>query len=234
VPGLDGLDEDAAYRAMDLLLEVEAELAEQVYWATATLLDLEVDLIFFDTTSTYFEIVDGDEPVTRNGRGEPAGTAGDAPGEPVGFRTWGHSKDHRDDLPQVVIGMAVTRRGIPIRVWCWPGNSGDVTLLAQVRADLRDWRLTRVVWVTDRGFAFADNRRLLQRGGGHYIQAERLRGTAEATAALARAGRYRTVAGNLRIALHVLDLVPVFARHGPVHAYEDHLSAELWPLGALD
>lgn len=95
--------------------------------------------------------------------------------------------------------MAVTRRGIPIRVWCWPGNSSDVTLLAQVRADLRDWKLTRVVWVTDRGFASADNRRLLQRGGGHYIQAEKLRGTAEAAAALARAGRYRTVAGNLRI-----------------------------------
>jgi hypothetical protein len=44
VPGLASLDDDAAYRAMDLLLEVEAELARQVFWATATLLDLEVDL----------------------------------------------------------------------------------------------------------------------------------------------------------------------------------------------
>jgi hypothetical protein len=48
VPGLTGMDEDAAYRAMDLLLEVEAALAEQVFWATATLLDLEVDLVFFE------------------------------------------------------------------------------------------------------------------------------------------------------------------------------------------
>ncbi len=95
--------------------------------------------------------------------------------------------------------MAVTRTGIPIRTWCWPGNTADMTVMAQVRADLRDWKLTRVVWVTDRGFASAANRRLLQRGGSHYIQAEKLRGSTEGQAALARPGRYRTVAGNLRI-----------------------------------
>ncbi len=208
VPGLGVLDEDAAYRAMDLLLEVEATLAEQVFWSTATLLDLEVDLLFFDTSSTYFERDTADDPVPRDGRGRPVddsqGTGQDddgdgGVGEPVGFRTYGHSKDSREDLPQVVIGMAVTRTGIPIRVWCWPGNTADTSVMGQVRADLRDWKLTRVVWVTDRGFASASNRRLLQRGGSHYIQAEKLRGTAEGEAALARPGRYRTVAGNLRI-----------------------------------
>jgi Transposase DDE domain len=200
VPGLTGMDEDAAYRAMDLLLEVEDALAEQVFWATATLLDLEVDLLFFDTSSTYFERDTADEPVARDAHGRPVdGENADGVGERVGFRTYGHSKDHREDLPQVVIGMAVTRSGIPIRTWCWPGNTTDNAVMAQVRADLRDWRLTRVVWVTDRGFASAENRRLLQRGGGHYIQAEKLRGVGEADAALARAGRYRAVAGNLRI-----------------------------------
>jgi len=208
VPGLGVLDEDAAYRAMDLLLEVEATLAEQVFWSTATLLDLEVDLLFFDTSSTYFERDTAEDPVPRDGRGRPVddsqGTGQDndgdgGVGEPVGFRTYGHSKDSREDLPQVVIGMAVTRTGIPIRVWCWPGNTADTSVMGQVRADLRDWKLTRVVWVTDRGFASATNRRLLQRGGSHYIQAEKLRGSAEGEAALARPGRYRTVAGNLRI-----------------------------------
>jgi Transposase DDE domain len=118
----------------------------------------------------------------------------------AGFRTWGHSKDHRGDRPQVVIGMAVTRGGIPIRTWCWPGNTADVTMIAQVRADLRDWKLTRMVWVTDRGFASKENRRIPQTGGGHYIQAEKMRhATGEVAAALARPGRYRTVAGNLRV-----------------------------------
>ena len=56
------------------------------------------------------------------------------------------------------------------------------------------------MWVADRGFASAANRAYLTRGGGHYIHAEKLRHTnTEAAAALARPGRYRTVADNLRV-----------------------------------
>jgi transposase len=56
------------------------------------------------------------------------------------------------------------------------------------------------VWVADRGFQSAENRRYLQRAGGHYIIGEKLRGeSAEAKAALSRQGRYRTVAGNLEV-----------------------------------
>ncbi len=118
----------------------------------------------------------------------------------AGFRTYGKSKDSRPDLPQVVIGMAVTRDGIPVRCWCWPGNTGDSALIRQVKDDMRDWSLGRVVWVADRGFTSATNRRYLQRAGGHYILGEKLRGdSAEAKAALARQGRYKTVAGNLHV-----------------------------------
>ena len=191
VPGLDALDVDACYRSMDWLLEVEADLAEAVYWAVADLLNLEVDLLFFDTTSTYFEIEAPDAP---------------GAGETVGFRSFGHSKDHRPDLPQVVIGMAVTRTGIPIRVWCWPGNTNDQALIRQVKDDLKAWKLARVVWVADRGFSSAENRRYLQRAGGHYIIGEKLRGdNKEAQAALSRQGRYRSVAGNLRVKEVVID-----------------------------
>jgi transposase len=191
IAGLDDIDGDSLYRAMDWLLEVEADLAEQVYWAVADLLNLEVDLLFFDTTSTYFEI-------------EAPDAAGE--GEAVGFRTFGHSKDHRGDLPQVVVGMAVTRGGIPIRVWCWPGNTNDSALIRQVKDDLRAWKLSRVVWVADRGFSSAANRRYLQRAGGHYIIGEKLRGdNKEAQAALSRAGRYHSVAGNLRVKEVVID-----------------------------
>ena len=191
IPGLDLLSDDACYRAMDWLLEVEAELAEQVYWAVATLLNLEVDLLFFDTTSTYFETDEADPPT---------------PAAAKGFRTFGHSKDHRPDLPQVVIGLAVTRAGIPIRVWTFPGNTADQALIRGVKDDLLAWKLGRVVWVTDRGFASAENRRYLQRAGGHYISGEKLRSeSAEARAALARAGRYRVVAGTLQVKEVVLD-----------------------------
>ena len=57
VPGLEAMDEDQAYRAMDLLVaaDAQAQVQEAVFFAVADLLNLEVDLLFFDTTSTYFE-----------------------------------------------------------------------------------------------------------------------------------------------------------------------------------
>ena len=65
---------------------------------------------------------------------------------------------------------------------------------------MRDWSLARIIWVADRGFSSAENRRYLQRGAGHYIIGEKLRsGSAEAQAALSRQGRYQQVAGNLQV-----------------------------------
>ncbi len=199
IPGLgvDALgDPQPLYRAMDWLLEIEAQLAEQVYWATADLLNLEVDLLFFDTTSTYWQ-TDQPDPDEHDEDGNLVSPA---------FRVYGHSKDHRDDLPQVLIGMAVTRTGIPIRAWCWPGSTSEQALIRQVKNELREWKLARVVWVADRGFQSAENRRYLQRAGGHYIIGEKLRGESEeAKAALQRQGRYRTVAGNLEIKEVIVD-----------------------------
>ena len=96
--------------------------------------------------------------------------------------------------------MAVTRDGIPVRVWCWPGNTSDSALIRQVKDDMRDWTLSRIVWVADRGFTSAENRRYLRSGDHHYIIGEKLRsGSAEADAALSRQGRYQDVAANLRV-----------------------------------
>jgi len=183
IAGLAGMDEDQAYRAMDLLIEADAEakVQEAVFFACADLLNLEVDLLFFDTTSTYFE---RDEPESGEGA----------------FRVFGHSKDHRRDLPQIVIGLAVTREGIPVRVWCWPGNTNDMSVIGEVKDGLRGWRLGRVVTVVDRGFSSDENLRYLTRAGGHWIAGERMRdGSPDAKAALARQGRYQTVRDNLRV-----------------------------------
>jgi hypothetical protein len=209
VDGLEQTSDDACYRAMDWLLEIHHALERELFGQVANLLNLEVDLLFFDTTSTYFELDEPDTPIARDQRGHalPEPSDGDGHGDgdgdgatTAGFRSYGKSKDHRDDLPQVVIGMAVTRQGIPVRVWCWPGNTTDSALIRQVKQDLRDWTLARVIWVADRGFAAAANRRYLRRGDHHYIVGEKLRsGSAEATAALSRQGRYATVADNLRV-----------------------------------
>lgn len=200
LPGLEFVTDDACYRAMDELIGVEAKLTRQIYDQLADLLNLEVDLLFFDTTSTYFELDEADELVWRDANGKVVDEGDPDAVRQAGFRTYGKSKDSRDDLPQVVVGMAVTRTGIPVRVWCWPGNTNDSALIRQVKTDMRDWSLGRVVWVADRGFASAENRRFLQQAGGHYILGERLRGgTPEADVALARQGRYATVAGNLQV-----------------------------------
>jgi transposase len=96
--------------------------------------------------------------------------------------------------------MAVTREGIPVRVWSWPGNATDTNLIAQVKADLRAWSLSRVIWVADRGFTSTSNRRALMRAGGGYIIGEKLRSDSpDIKAALSRPGRYATVADNMQV-----------------------------------
>jgi hypothetical protein len=200
IDGLDQIDEQSCYRAMDYLLTIEPQMAEQAYFQVTDLLNLEVDLLFFDTTSTYFETGEADEPVPRDEDGNRVGDGDEAAVKEAGFRTHGKSKDSRDDLPQVVIGMAVTRNGIPVRVWSWPGNTGDTDLIRQVRADIRKWTLSRVIWVADRGFTSQKNRRALMQGGGGYIIGEKLRsGSAEVKAALSRQGRYAVVKDNMQV-----------------------------------
>ena len=189
--------DDQAYRAMDFLLEALPEIASEIFGSVAHLLNLDLDIIFVDTTSTYWEVDGADELADLQDNIDDDGIT-----KPVenGARAFGHSKDHRTDLPQVVIAMAVTRDGVPVRCWTFPGNTGDTSIIRTVKDDLAGWNLHRMVWVADRGFASAANRAYLTRGGGHYIHAEKLRNTnSEAAAALARPGRYRTVAGNLRV-----------------------------------
>jgi Transposase DDE domain len=221
IPGLAGMDDAQAYRAMDLLVEADTQgqVQEAVFFAVANLLNLEVDVLFFDTTSTYFErdTEDHDEP----GEGDGAGRAG--------FRRYGKSKDHRDDLPQIVIGLAVTRTGIPVRCWCWPGNTQDQTLLAEVKDDLRAWKLGRVITVVDRGFSSAPNLAYLRRAGGHYIAGMRMRdGNPLVEQSLSRQGRYQQVRDNLRVKEVRLDATDqrFVICHNPDQATRDKASRD--------
>ncbi len=150
IEGLAEVSDDECYRAMDFLGAALPELQERVFFTVASLLDLEVDLLFFDTSSTYWETGRLPEEL-QDQDDEPAEDQ-----EPVlveaGRRRYSkHSKDHRPDLPQVVVGMAVTRKGIPVRVWTFPGNASDQQIIRKVRDDLRGWNLARVIWVRSRG-----------------------------------------------------------------------------------
>ena len=194
IGGLDSMSDDQAYRAMDLLIEADAtaKVQEAVFFAVANLLNLEVDVLLFDTTSTYFEAEPDVGP-----DGEP------------GFRRYGHSKDHRPDLPQVVIGLAVTKEGIPVRVWSWPGNTSDTSVLPEVRDGMRDWKLGRVVTVVDRGFSSNANLDYLRKGGGQPVAGERMRDKAgDAAEALSRQGRFTVAGDHLHVKEAKIDSTP--------------------------
>ncbi len=175
IPALAKIDVQVLYRAMDLLLAHQADFEQELYWATADLLHLEVDLLFFDTTSTYFETETETELKKR-----------------------GHSKDKRPDLPQVVIGLAVTRDGIPVKHWVFAGNTQDMSTIETVKKDLCNWRLNRCIFVHDTGMTSDSNLQYLQRGGGHYIVGRKLKsGEAEAEQALSHRGRYQKIKEHL-------------------------------------
>lgn len=190
LPSASALELQHLYRAMDFLDEHKEEVEKAVYFAMSDLLNVDVDLIFYDTTSLHFEI-DAEDPDDLDGeQGEPQ----------RGLRKRGYSKNGRSDAPQIVIGLAVTRDGLPVRSWVFPGNQSDMTTVEQVKRDLRGWRLGRCVFVADAGMNSERNRRQLSLGGGKYILATRVRAGDEVSKkVIARAGRYQDVAENLRV-----------------------------------
>jgi len=88
IDGLAETSDDACYRAMDWLCEIAPALEQEVFHQVASLLNLEVDLLFFDTTSTYFCLDEADEPLPRDERGELTDTDDQAV-RCAGFRTYG-------------------------------------------------------------------------------------------------------------------------------------------------
>jgi transposase len=160
LPAAEGLTLDQFYFAMDFLKENIAAVEESVFFHTANLFNVDVDVVFWDTTSVYFEIEEDDEgnwPFRSEFPERP--------------RKRGHSKDNREDRPQVVIGLAVTRDGLPVRSWVFPGNTVDVNTVKTIREGLRGWRLGRCIWVGDAGMYSEKNLETLTKGLGRYIVA---------------------------------------------------------------
>ena len=189
LPEAGPLAVDQLYRALDFLAVWSEEIERDVFLRSADLLRLDVDLIFYDTTTAYFEIDQPDEHCEL--------WAGKlfAP-----LRQRGHNKEGRDNQPQVIIAMAVTRDGMPVRSWVLPGNTADVATVARIKQDLQAWRLGRCLFVGDAGMYSADNLVELSRGLGRYVLAVPMRRVKDVeTEVLTRPGRYRKVADNLEV-----------------------------------
>lgn len=112
-----------------------------------------LDLVFFDTTSIYFE-----------GEG----------GETIG--QWGHSKDHRPDLKQMVVGVVIDDEGNPICSEIWPGNATDVKSLVPVADRLKTkFHIRRICLVSDRGMISEETKEAIVQMGWQYILGVRMR-----------------------------------------------------------
>jgi transposase len=183
LPSCSGLSLNQMYEAMDFFHEHAAEVEKSVFFHTANLFNLEVDLIFYDTTTASFAIDDEDEEDEENGE--------------IGLRRYGKSKEGTWS-PQVVIALAVTREGLPVRCWVFPGNTADSETVERVRSDLRGWKLGRALFVADCGMNSEENRKELSRACGKYLLASRMASVSEVKRkVLGKRGRYTVIRDNL-------------------------------------
>jgi len=186
IEGTENLDLHHLYRAMTFLGEelkdqkdatpfaprCNKDLVEEMVFYDQRDLFSELELVFFDTTSIYFE-----------GRG----------GETIGQK--GFSKDHRPDLNQMVVGAIIDDKGRPICCEMWPGNTTDVKTLIPVVGRVRKrFGIRRFCVVADRGMISAETIKELEEHNIAYILGTRMRRVKEIKLdVLSRGGRYKKV-----------------------------------------
>jgi transposase len=186
IDGIDALSLHHLYRAMAFLGEeledqkdctpfaprCTKDVIEEDLFLSRRDLFSGLDCVFFDTTSIYFE-------------GEGGETIGEL----------GHTKDHRPDLHQMVVGVILDDHGQPVCSEMWPGNTTDVTTLIPVIKRLRSrFGIGRICIVSDRGMISAETMTYLEEEKISYILGARMRRSKEVKEeVLSRAGRYREV-----------------------------------------
>jgi hypothetical protein len=170
------------------LAEHGEAIEAEVFWTSVDLFKLDVDLISYDATTAWFEC-DEEDVAGQEWRGLTF-----AP-----LRKRGHSKEGRDHDPQVIVALAVTRDGRPVRSWVLPGDTADVTTVQRIKEDLRQMRLGRALFVGDAGLYARANLAELSRGAGRYILATPIGRVKEIKdEVLSRPGRYAEITPNLR------------------------------------
>jgi transposase len=147
---------DQYYRALDAVAATKEATETQLYATLTDLTNLDLRLVCYDLTSTYFE-----------------GSA--RPSDRFPSRAFGYSRDHRSDRPQVVVGLLCTADGVPIAHHVFAGNTADVTTLPAVLGDLQQrFAVGRICVVADRGLISADNVDIVAGHGFDHVLATRL------------------------------------------------------------
>jgi transposase len=146
-------------------------IEEALFLHRRTLFNQTLSLVFFDTTSIYFE---------------------GAGGATLGRR--GHSKDHRPDLAQMVVGVVLDDEGYPVCSELWPGNTTDVKTLVPIVDRLkRTFHVESVCIVADRGMISRETIAAIEDREWFYILGVRMRSSNDARAVVESEGRFREV-----------------------------------------
>lgn len=170
------------YGAIDLLHANIDEVEKTIFLNMANLFNLEIDLIFYDTTTALFHVDCEDDDIDFN----------------TTQRTIGDIKEGNLASKMVVV-LAVTRDGIPVRSWVLPGNLSDTTIVAKVRADLEGWNLGRAMFVAAPGMNSKGNQAELTKVCGKYLWACRLANITEIEREiLGKRGSYTTFKDNIQ------------------------------------
>jgi hypothetical protein len=204
-PGMVGIGYQHLLRAMGYLSDFKEQIEDALFLRSRTLLDDSIDLVFFDTTSIYFE-----------GEG------------PEGLAQYGHSKDHRPDRKQIIVGVVMTKGGDPICCEYWPGNMSDVKALLEIVEVLKDrFRIRRIILVCDKGMVSQFNLEELEKEGIDFIVGIRLRNVKEVKEeVLSKGGRYREVEDNLRVKEVLLKGKRYIICVNPEQARKDEMTRE--------
>jgi transposase len=198
IEGARELDLHHLYRSMDFFEKHKEALEKELYFRVADLFSADVDLVFYDTTTLHCEIEEEDCNGAEDVEVQGSRLAGSKKYEAL--RQRGKAKNKRTDVPQIIVGLAMTRDGLPIRSWVFRGDTVDVTTVEKVKSDLRGWKLTRSIFVGDAGMVSKENLKLLARGGGKYIVCVPMAKGDEVTKeVLTRPGRYKRMADNLHV-----------------------------------
>lgn len=157
--------ENQLYRAMDILAGQQAAVLKQVRSYTTTTYPAALGYVLYDVTTLYFEADQDDEDKNMlDGSLRP------------GLRKKGYSKDHRGDLPQVVLGLAVNELGMPLSYQLHSGDTYEGhTLLSGIDATLDVLNETELTVVADAGMLSEKNLLALEKRGLHYIVGARLK-----------------------------------------------------------
>lgn len=212
-PEFESLELHHYYRALDFLAEHKDEIELRLFDRVRDLFHLELDLVFWDSTSTYLE-----------------GSKG-----PGGLAKHGYSKDKWPDHLQVMVGLLLTRDGFPVAHQIFPGNMADVDTFRAALRDVRErFKLGRVILVGDRGRVSAEVLAEIERAGLQYIVGVKLRRLRSMAAVLSRAGRYQVVKENLQVKQVNHDGVRYVVCYNPEEAEYDRKSREQMLLDLKD